>query len=171
MLSSSQGNILDDEAAVQVLSASKQLSNEIAEKQRTAEATELQIDEARLRYVPVAPGGPEKRPFRGLSELAKPFFGQFLSWFSMVFHDFSCIFMRFSCVSLCFPSTWRVAKVPDRDPLLLHCRLGQHRGSAPCSSSFVAPKAQKELKTHGFEASNAIKRLQNALISKTQNDF
>lgn len=54
VLSSSQGNILEDEAAVQVLSASKQLSNEIAQKQLTAETTERQIDEARLQYVPVA---------------------------------------------------------------------------------------------------------------------
>eukprot|EP00931_Biecheleriopsis_adriatica_P059470 TRINITY_DN3558_c0_g1_i1.p1 TRINITY_DN3558_c0_g1~~TRINITY_DN3558_c0_g1_i1.p1 ORF type:complete len:4293 (+),score=1112.20 TRINITY_DN3558_c0_g1_i1:173-13051(+) len=54
VLSSSQGNILEDEAAVQVLSASKQLSNEIAEKQKVAETTEQQIDEARLQYVPVA---------------------------------------------------------------------------------------------------------------------
>merc|ERR1711871_755880 len=54
VLSSSQGNILEDEAAVQILSASKQLSNEIAEKQEIAEATEVKIDEARLAYVPVA---------------------------------------------------------------------------------------------------------------------
>jgi len=54
VLSSSQGNILDDEQAVQILSASKQLSNEIAEKQKVAETTELKIDQARLAYVPVA---------------------------------------------------------------------------------------------------------------------
>jgi len=54
VLSSSQGNILDDESAVQVLSSSKQLSNEIAEKQKVAEETEQKIDEARLQYVPVA---------------------------------------------------------------------------------------------------------------------
>jgi len=54
VLSSSSGNLLEDEAAVQVLSASKQLSNEIAEKQKVAEETERQIDEARLQYVPVA---------------------------------------------------------------------------------------------------------------------
>merc|ERR1719353_1774349 len=53
-LSASQGNILDDESAVQILSASKQLSNEISEKQKIAEQTEQQIDEARLQYVPVA---------------------------------------------------------------------------------------------------------------------
>lgn len=54
VLSSSQGNILEDEAAVQVLSASKQLSNEIAQKQKVAEETERKIDEARLGYEPVA---------------------------------------------------------------------------------------------------------------------
>ncbi|CEM36965.1 unnamed protein product, partial [Vitrella brassicaformis CCMP3155] len=54
VLSASQGNILDDETAIQVLSAAKQLSNEIAEKQKIAEETEERIDEARLGYVPVA---------------------------------------------------------------------------------------------------------------------
>jgi len=33
VLSSSEGNILEDETAIQVLSSSKTLSNEIAEKQ------------------------------------------------------------------------------------------------------------------------------------------
>merc|ERR1719181_1761352 len=47
VLSSSQGNILEDESAIQVLSASKQISNEISEKQKIAEETEAQIDEAR----------------------------------------------------------------------------------------------------------------------------
>merc|ERR1719487_3244255 len=40
VLSSSQGNILEDESAIQVLSASKQISNEINEKQKVAEETE-----------------------------------------------------------------------------------------------------------------------------------
>ena len=47
VLSASKGNILDDETAIQVLSASKTLSNEIAEKQRIAENTEIMIDDAR----------------------------------------------------------------------------------------------------------------------------
>ncbi|KAF4733450.1 Dynein heavy chain 7, axonemal, partial [Perkinsus olseni] len=54
VLSSSQGNILEDETAIQVLSASKVLSNEIAEKQSEAEQTEMRIDKARNCYVPVA---------------------------------------------------------------------------------------------------------------------
>lgn len=51
---SSEGNILEDETAVQVLSSSKVLSNEINEKQTTAEVTEKQIDTARLGYTPIA---------------------------------------------------------------------------------------------------------------------
>lgn len=51
---SSEGNILEDETAVQVLSSSKLLSNEINEKQAVAEVTERQIDTARLGYTPIA---------------------------------------------------------------------------------------------------------------------
>lgn len=47
---SSSANILDDEVAVQTLNSSKQLSNEINEKQQIAEKTELQIDSARMAY-------------------------------------------------------------------------------------------------------------------------
>lgn len=51
---SSEGNILEDETAVQILSSSKVLANEINEKQAIAEVTEKQIDIARLSYVPIA---------------------------------------------------------------------------------------------------------------------
>lgn len=51
---SSEGNILEDETAVQVLSSSKVLANDINEKQATAEVTEKQIDVARLGYTPIA---------------------------------------------------------------------------------------------------------------------
>jgi dynein heavy chain len=54
ILSSSQGNILEDETAIQVLSSSKVLSNEIAEKQKIAEATEKEIDNTRAGYRPIA---------------------------------------------------------------------------------------------------------------------
>lgn len=54
VLSSSQGNILEDETGVQILSSSKALSNEIAAKQAVAEVTEKQIDKARLEYKPIA---------------------------------------------------------------------------------------------------------------------
>ena len=54
VLSTSEGNILEDETGVQVLSSSKTLSNEIAAKQASAEVTERQIDKARLEYTPIA---------------------------------------------------------------------------------------------------------------------
>lgn len=54
VLSSSEGNILEDEFAVQILSSSKVLSNDIAAKQAIAEVTEQLIDVARLEYKPIA---------------------------------------------------------------------------------------------------------------------
>ncbi|XP_071616680.1 dynein axonemal heavy chain 3 [Heliangelus exortis] len=54
VLSSSEGNILEDETAINVLSSSKELSQEISEKQKIATATEEEIDSTRLGYKPVA---------------------------------------------------------------------------------------------------------------------
>ena len=54
VLSNSQGNILEDATAIDVLSQSKIVSDEISAKQRVAEKTEKQIDEARQVYRPVA---------------------------------------------------------------------------------------------------------------------
>lgn len=51
---SSAENILEDETAVQILSSSKTLANDINEKQAVTEATEKQIDAARLGYTPIA---------------------------------------------------------------------------------------------------------------------
>lgn len=47
-LSESEGNILDDESAIKILSDSKSLSNDIAQKQIIAEETEKNIDETRM---------------------------------------------------------------------------------------------------------------------------
>jgi len=54
VLSSSEGNILEDETAIQVLSSSKTLANEISEKQAVAEETEKKIDAARMGYTKIA---------------------------------------------------------------------------------------------------------------------
>lgn len=54
VLSSSQGNILEDETAIQVLSSSKVLANTISEKQKVAEKTEAEIDGIRAGYKPIA---------------------------------------------------------------------------------------------------------------------
>jgi len=50
----SQGNILDDEKAIQILSSSKILSQEISEKQQIASVTEEKIDQVRDGYKPVS---------------------------------------------------------------------------------------------------------------------
>ncbi|KOX76420.1 Dynein heavy chain 7, axonemal [Melipona quadrifasciata] len=54
VLSTVEGNILEDETAISVLSSSKALSDEIVAKQTAAEVTEKFIDVARLEYTPIA---------------------------------------------------------------------------------------------------------------------
>ena len=44
VLSTSEGNILEDETAIKVLSSSKTLSNEISSKQAIAEETEMKVN-------------------------------------------------------------------------------------------------------------------------------
>ena len=51
VLSASQGNILEDETAIQILSSSKVLSEEIAEKQRISGETEAEIDRTRFVWL------------------------------------------------------------------------------------------------------------------------
>ena len=50
VLSSSEGNILEDETAISIISEAKVLGNEIAEKQLLADKTEKEIDAARRSY-------------------------------------------------------------------------------------------------------------------------
>ncbi|XP_050512273.1 dynein axonemal heavy chain 3 isoform X2 [Diabrotica virgifera virgifera] len=54
VLSTSEGNILEDETAIKILSSSKILSEEIQEKQKQAAITEKEIDTARNGYLPVS---------------------------------------------------------------------------------------------------------------------
>uniref|UniRef100_A0A8C5VFT1 Dynein axonemal heavy chain 12 n=1 Tax=Microcebus murinus TaxID=30608 RepID=A0A8C5VFT1_MICMU len=53
-LSSSEGNILEDESAIKVLDSAKMMSNEITKKQQIAEKTEIKIAESREGYRPIA---------------------------------------------------------------------------------------------------------------------
>lgn len=53
-LSSSEGNILEDESAIKILDSAKLMSNEITKKQQIAEKTELKIAESREGYRPIA---------------------------------------------------------------------------------------------------------------------
>ncbi|KAJ8333348.1 hypothetical protein SKAU_G00422440 [Synaphobranchus kaupii] len=50
----SEGNILEDESAIQVLDSAKIMSNEITKKQQIAEKTEIKIAESREGYRPIA---------------------------------------------------------------------------------------------------------------------
>ncbi|XP_022244308.1 dynein heavy chain 7, axonemal-like [Limulus polyphemus] len=49
-LSSSEGNILEDETAIHVLDSSKLLADEVSRKQKIAEETEKKIETSRLEY-------------------------------------------------------------------------------------------------------------------------
>ncbi|XP_037073992.1 LOW QUALITY PROTEIN: dynein heavy chain 3, axonemal-like, partial [Pollicipes pollicipes] len=81
VLSSSKGNILEDETAIQILSSSKVLSEEITAKQAVAAATEKEIDEARVGYRPVAVHS--STLFFCISELANidPMYQYSLTWY------------------------------------------------------------------------------------------
>ncbi|XP_077987554.1 dynein axonemal heavy chain 3-like isoform X2 [Glandiceps talaboti] len=81
VLSSSQGNILEDESAIQILSSSKQLAKEISEKDAIAQATEKEIDETRNGYKPVAKHS--SLLFFTISDLANidPMYQYSLNWF------------------------------------------------------------------------------------------
>ncbi|CAB3991140.1 dynein heavy chain 3, axonemal-like, partial [Paramuricea clavata] len=81
VLSSSEGNILEDETAITILSSSKALSEEIQAKQEIASATEKEIDETRNGYQPVAKHS--SILFFCISELAniEPMYQYSLTWF------------------------------------------------------------------------------------------
>ena len=85
ILSSSSGNILEDESAIEALKGSKTISDDIKEKQKIAVETEKKIDSVRVGYVPVA--------FRAqllyfcIADLAsiEPTYQYALEWFSDLF--------------------------------------------------------------------------------------
>ncbi|XP_052236951.1 dynein axonemal heavy chain 7-like isoform X2 [Dreissena polymorpha] len=85
VLSTSEGNILEDETAIKVLSSSKVLANEISEKQAIAEETEIKIDTARLGYKPIAIHSTIL--FFSIADLAniEPMYQYSLTWFINLF--------------------------------------------------------------------------------------
>ena len=85
VLSSSSGNILEDESAIQVLSSSKVLSGEIAEKQVIADQTSKEIDEVRTGYMPVATHA--SILFFCIADLAniEPMYQYSLGWFTNLY--------------------------------------------------------------------------------------
>lgn len=85
VLSTSEGNILEDEKAINILSSSKALSKEIQEKQMVAEATQKEIDETRSGYIPVADHGAIL--FFCIADLGNidPMYQYSLTWFVNLF--------------------------------------------------------------------------------------
>ncbi|XP_037940546.1 dynein heavy chain 3, axonemal-like [Teleopsis dalmanni] len=85
VLSKSEGNVLEDENAINILSSSKILSEEIQEKQVIAVTTEAEIDAARQQYIPVAKHSAIL--FFCISEMANidPMYQYSLGWFLNLF--------------------------------------------------------------------------------------
>jgi dynein heavy chain len=84
-LSNSEGNILEDAKAIEVLSEAKLVSDEISEKQKVADATQQEIDEAREGYKPC--GAYNSVLFFCIRDLANidPMYQYSLSWFIGLF--------------------------------------------------------------------------------------
>ncbi|KAI7794029.1 dynein axonemal heavy chain 12 [Triplophysa rosa] len=78
---SSEGNILEDERAIQILDAAKIMSNEITKKQQIAEKTEIEIAESREGYRPIATHS--SILFFSIADLANidPMYQYSLNWF------------------------------------------------------------------------------------------
>lgn len=85
VLSSSEGNILEDETAIKILSSSKALANEISQKQEVAEETEKKIDNTRMGYRPIAVYS--SILFFSIADLAniEPMYQYSLTWFINLF--------------------------------------------------------------------------------------
>ncbi|XP_012497096.1 PREDICTED: dynein heavy chain 7, axonemal [Propithecus coquereli] len=85
VLSSSEGNILEDETAIKILSSSKALANEISQKQEVAEETEKKIDSTRMGYRPIAIHS--SILFFSIADLAniEPMYQYSLTWFINLF--------------------------------------------------------------------------------------
>ncbi|XP_076022383.1 dynein axonemal heavy chain 12 [Genypterus blacodes] len=80
-LQSSEGNILEDESAIQILDSAKVMSNEISKKQQIAEKTEIEIAESREGYRTIAKHS--SILFFSIADLTNidPMYQYSLSWF------------------------------------------------------------------------------------------
>ncbi|GFH07737.1 uncharacterized protein HaLaN_02580, partial [Haematococcus lacustris] len=85
VLSSSQGNILEDASAIQILSEAKLVSNDITEKEVVAELTQAAIDEARVGFSPC--GAYNAVLFFCIRDMAgiDPMYQYSLAWFIALF--------------------------------------------------------------------------------------
>ncbi|CAM9353814.1 unnamed protein product [Bubo scandiacus] len=84
-LHSSEGNILEDETAIEVLDSAKMMANEITKEQQIAEKMELKIAESREGYRPIAKHSSVL--FFSIADLANidPMYQYSLKWFVNLF--------------------------------------------------------------------------------------
>jgi len=85
ILSASEGNILEDQSAIEALNSSKTISDTIKEKQAIADQTEIDIDAIRMQYLPAAYRG--SLLYFCIASLAsiEPTYQYSLNWFSNLF--------------------------------------------------------------------------------------
>ncbi|XP_076227546.1 dynein axonemal heavy chain 7 isoform X3 [Nomia melanderi] len=81
ILSVAEGNVLEDEEAIEVLTSSKNLSDDIQVKQAAAEQTEISIDAARLQYTPIAIHSTVLFFTTGALANVEPMYQYSLTWF------------------------------------------------------------------------------------------
>lgn len=85
MLSNSTGNILDDEKLITTLASSKLTSEDITGKVSEAETTEVEIDESRERYRPVAQRATTLYFAVTSLQVVSPMYQYSLQWFTDLF--------------------------------------------------------------------------------------
>ena len=87
VLSSSEGNILEDETAINIITVAKTKSNEIEKSKVAARATEEKIDASRAGYQPVAKHAAAL--FFCVSDMAfiEPMYQYSLAWFISLFEE------------------------------------------------------------------------------------
>ena len=85
LLSSAEGNILDDENLINMLAEAKVTSNDVEEKVAKAAVVEKEIDEARAKYIPVA--FRSSILFFSIADLCviDPMYQYSLTWFTNLF--------------------------------------------------------------------------------------
>jgi dynein heavy chain len=163
VLATSGAAILDDQKAIEILSASKVVSNDIEEKQRQAEKTTKEIDVTRMGYKPVA--FHSSVLFFCIADLCQidPMYQYSLAWYILLFkkgiassefspvlatriHNLNDTFTYMLYANIC-------RSLFEKDKLLfaflMNCRLFQ-------SSGRVSPAHWRFLITGGLDIEKAL---------------